>query len=154
MAMALVRTTLALTEVEQHLTSTGVVGSSIEAYLTQYLLILLCAEVQEEVSSIVSSAGSRGCDPVLAEFVGQACNRVLRSVGKDEISKLAGMFGAGPKARLNAALDERAVTSYSNAVGARHQVAHKAGASVTLREVGEAVAAAGTILAALEAALA
>ena len=49
MPKLLVRTYAAAEDCESHLKETGTAGTEIESYLTQYLLVILCADIQQEI---------------------------------------------------------------------------------------------------------
>ncbi|MEK6303234.1 MAG: hypothetical protein AABO41_21185 [Acidobacteriota bacterium] len=148
-----IRTQTALKDCEQHLQDTGAGGSPIEAYLTEYLLILMCADMQEGIYKVIEEWADKSASPSLREFVATSSRRVLRSVKKGEIAGFVGMFGSTHKDRFGSALDDREVTLYNNAVESRHDVAHRTGATVTFSEMKDALAAARNILAAVESAL-
>lgn len=124
-------------------------GSPIESYLVQHALVVLCAEIQQEVYEIVRVRAAQTDDMQLASFVSNAAQRVLRSVGKSELAGFVGHFGQEEKAKFNELLDEAEVTKYNNAVNNRHDVAHRNGVQVTFSELKDAVSAASNILQAL-----
>ena len=129
MAERLVQTNAVYVECQNHL-STGVPGGSpIEAYLTEHILVILCAEVQQKVRQLADQRAQRSTDPALRAFVTAASERILRSVRKDELSTFVGLFGSAYKDDFNARLDDRDVTAYNNAVLQRHAVAHRGGSS-------------------------
>jgi hypothetical protein len=148
-----IRTQTALNDCEQHLRDSGAVGSPIEAYLTEYLLILLCADMQEAIYNVIEEWAEKSGNPSLKEFVAASSRKVLRSVKKGEIAGFVGLFGSTHKERFNSALNDREVTIYNNAVESRHDVAHRTGATVTFSEMKEALSAARKILVAVEGAL-
>lgn len=149
----LLRTKSAVEDCEKHLSSSGGFGTEIESYLTQYLLVVLCADVQQEIYGLSESRASVVGDDAISAYVVATAKRVLRSVGKEEIGKFVGMFGVGPKSKLNSMVDDSRVTIYNNAVSNRHDVAHQQGAQLTFGELKNAVSAAEEILLAVDAAL-
>jgi len=128
-------------------------GTEIESYLTQYLLVVLCADVQQELYRLAEARASIANDQSLASFVAASSRKVLRSVGKKEIASFVEMFGSECKNKLNGRVDEASVSMYSNAVGYRHDVAHKQGSSISFRELKDAVRAAEHLLMATSEAL-
>ncbi len=154
MAAKLIRTTAAVEDCRRHLDATESLGTEIESYLTQYLLVVLCAEVQQELYRIVSERAALANDAALSSFVVASCQRVLRSVGKKEIATFVEMFGPDCKRRLNDIIEDSEVTAYNNAVSSRHDVAHKQGSQVTFAEMRKAVAAAEKLLSATTTAIA
>lgn len=146
MSNRLIRTHAAVADCERHLASSGAAGTEIESYLTQYLLIVLCAEVQQEIYRLTENRASLTNDPAISSFVNASTRRVLRSVGKKEIATFVEMFGSGCKSKLNSRIDDSEVTVYNNAVGSRHDVAHNFGSQISFRELKEAVVIAEKLL--------
>lgn len=60
------------------------------------------------------------------------------------------MFGAESKQKLNSLVSETEVAAFNNAVGSRHDVAHKHGAQITFQELQSAVEIAEKILRAVD----
>ena len=145
----LLRTKLSVEGCEEHLLASKAFGTEVESYLTQYLLVVLCSDVQQEIYRLTEDRAASASDPALSSYVVATARKVLRSVGKDEIAKFVGMFGTDARAKLNALVDDGDVTIYNNAVNNRHDVAHKMGTQVTFRELKEAVEAAERIIAAV-----
>ncbi len=145
----LVRTTAIIEDCESFVSNPEFMGSPIESYLVQHALVVLCAEIQQDIYEIVRERAARADDQQLASFVSNAAQRVLRSVGKSELAGFVGYFGQEEKKKFNALLDEAEVTKYNNAVNNRHDIAHRSGVQVTFSELKEAVSAASNILQAL-----
>ncbi len=150
MEKLLLRTKSAVEDCERHLTSSAAFGTEIEAYLTQYLLVVLCADIQQEIYRISEARALVVKDEAISAYVAAAARRVLRSVGKDEIAKYVGMFGPNHKTKLNSLINDADVTTFNNAVSNRHDVAHKHGTQITFRELKGAVSAAQKILKGVE----
>ena len=149
MGKLLLRTKSAMKDCEKHLESSDSFGTEIESYLTQYLLVVLCAGIQQEIYQLSEERASVANDAALSAYVSASARRVLRSVGKEEIAKFVGMFGAETKAKLNSLVNEADVAVFNNAVNNRHEVAHKQGAQLTFRELKDAVLIAEKILSAI-----
>jgi len=138
----LLRTLTAIEECEEHLNGSGAFGSSIESYLTQHILILLSADIQQAIYSIVNERAAKPNDLALEMFVVSASKRILRSVMKEDIAKLSAMFGNECKTLLNSIIEDVDVTTYNNAIANRHDIAHKTGVNITFKELKKAVSAA------------
>ena len=145
----LIRTTAIIEDCEVVVSSPEVNGSPIESYLVQHALVVLCAEIQQEIYEIVRVRAAQADDQQLANFVSNAAQRVLRSVGKSELAGFVGHFGREEQARFNQLVNDAEVTKYNNAVNNRHDVAHRSGVQVTFSELKDAVSAASNILQAL-----
>ena len=146
MSSFLPRTLLALDECEQHLTSTGTSGTSIEAYLTQHILVILCAEMQQEIYRIVNDKVAKTANGQVLHFISAAQSKMLRSVKTSEICGFLGHFDTKHKEDLNSSLSDQEVSAYNNAVSDRHEVAHKQPVYITFSELKNACNIATKIL--------
>jgi hypothetical protein len=142
----LLRTHAAIADCNAHLQASSAFGTEIESYLTQYLVVILCADVQQEIYRLSEERAALAADGGLSSFVASSARKVLRSVGKSEIAKYVGMFGADCKERLNGQLEDHQVTVYNNAVCDRHEVAHSQGTMISFAELVNAVRAAEKII--------
>ncbi|WP_121968431.1 HEPN domain-containing protein [Leptolyngbya sp. BC1307] len=149
MPAPLLKTQTIIDDCESFLESSGGYGSPIESYLVQYALVILCADVQQEIYAIVKRRADTISDRQISAFVSTVCNRVLRSVSKKEIASFVGFFGEEEKNKFNDLLDDAEVTRYNNAVSNRHDVAHRGGVQITFRELKEAKVSAIKILSAM-----
>lgn len=139
MERLLLRTNAAVQDCERHLASASAFGTEIESYLTQYLLVILIADVQQEMYRLSEHRASSANDPALVAYVSASSRKILRSVGKKEIAAFIEMFGPDCKARLNSMVVDSEISIYSNAVGNRHEVAHNQGSQITFGELKKAV---------------
>lgn len=146
MEKLLLRTKSAIEDCEKHLSTSNAYGTEIESYLTQYLLVVLCADIQQEIYRITEARASLVNDEAISSYVSATARRVLRSIGKDEIAKFIGMFGAEFKTELNQLIDDADVTIFNNAVNNRHKVAHKQGALISFSELKKALLVSQKIL--------
>lgn len=143
----LLRSQLAFDNCQEHLGQSNAWGTEIESYLTQHVLVVMCAEVQQELYGVLEERASRTGDVALKNYAIATCKRVLRSIGKSEVAGFVGYFGSRAKDYLNAHINDEEVTKYNNAVSGRHDVAHKSGANITFRELGDAMNAARNFIA-------
>lgn len=150
MEKLLLRTKSAVEDCERHLTSSAGFGTEIESYLTQYLLVVLCADIQQEIYRLSEARASIVKDEAISAYVAATARKVLRSVKKNEIAMFVGMFGPASKSKLNSLIDEADVTIFNNAVSNRNDVAHKQGTQITFRELKSTVVVAQKILKAVE----
>lgn len=138
---------------ESHIAENALQGTPIEAFLAQYLLVILSAEVQQEIYTIVREYAMSAFPEPLRNFVPDAAERLLRSVKSSEIAGLLGTFGAATKARFTAQLSERVVTIYNNAIAQRHEIAHYSGTSISFADLKAAILCAEEIIEAARVAL-
>lgn len=154
MSSHLLRTKDVVDECEEHLRESGAFGTAIEAYLSEHVAIILCADVQQAVYALAERRVGSLEDEAVKHYVSTSSRRILRSVKKNDVATFVGMFGTEVKDALNSGVDEATVTIYNNAVQARHNIAHWHGARITFSELKNALAAAQDILDAIESALA
>lgn len=140
------RTELAIQECEDHLKDSASFGTSVESYLTQHILVILCAEMQQDIYKIVNERAAKSTDICLTNFVTKTNKNLLRSVEKGYLANFIGYFGSDILIRFNALLDDKEITIYNNAVANRHDVAHRSGATVTFDELKVATKIAKKIL--------
>lgn len=146
MSLFLPRTLLAIEECEQHLANTGTIGTSVESYLTQHILVIMCAEMQQEIYGIVNQRASKNIDLQLTKFISVAQTRMLRSVKTGEIAGFLGHFEGAFKEIFGNSFSEKETSIYNNAVADRHDIAHKRGANVSFEDLKKACSVAIKIL--------
>ena len=150
----LLRINTAFEDCKRHIDENKLSGTPIEFFLTQYLLVLLCANVQEEITKI--SIGAIKHSPecgYLEKYVTESIGKLFRSVAKTELSGLLGHFSEEVKKDFNSRLNERDVSFYSNAISARHEVAHKSGTSISFGDIEKGINGAKKIIDAYESSL-
>ena len=117
----------AISVCERYFEDSGSRNTEIETFLTQYLLIHICAAFEEKIDRLISSRAAASNDQAVAEFVHSVVGQVFRSIGTSEIGRLLRRFGATCKSEFRKEMDtqQRAETSYNSIVTNRHQVAHR-----------------------------
>ena len=154
METPLLRTKSVIDDCAEHLRSSDAFGTAIESYLTQHLLVVLCADIQQAIYRLSEERASVAQDTALSSYVSATSRKVLRSVGKGEIAKFVGMFSVESRDKLNSMIEDHEVTIFNNAVSDRHDVAHKQGSQITFNELQRAVVVAEKLLNAVEQCLA
>ena len=134
--MRLARVDQTLEVCEVHLTETGSFGTPIENLLTRSLLVVMCAEFEQEIERTLDERFQTIQDASVREFLASSVDAVFRSVKVNEIAGLLNRFGGTYKERFNAKADANpvAVTYYNNIVTNRHEIAHRQGGNVTFQE--------------------
>ena len=122
---------------EKHLQSSKAVGTEIEAFLTRYLMVLMCAGFEQTIEDLVSARVAKSQDGALASFVRSAMGQVFRSVKTSEIAGLLGRFGQEHKRCFQDEMkkNERAETFFNNIVTNRHDTVHASGSYLTFSEL-------------------
>jgi hypothetical protein len=135
--MRLVRIDQTLEECDKHLRQTGAQGTEIENLLTRSLLVLICAEFEQQIEAAIQEKCSSIRDPSLKEFISSCVGAVFRSVKSSEISGLLNRFGGDYKEKFKERTDANpvGVTFYNNIVTNRHDVAHAGGGNVTFADL-------------------
>ncbi len=122
---------------QKRLTDCGAMGTEIEIYLTNFLLVFMCATFEEHIEGLINDRASRSQDVFLATFVRSATSHLFRNPMTSAIAGLLGRFGDEHGERFKAEMrkNARAETFFNNLVLERHGTAHKAGSDLTFREV-------------------
>lgn len=133
-----------------HLKESDSWNTEIESYLTQHVLIAMCADIQQEIYTILEKRLSHTEDREVREFAFATGKKILRSIGKSEIAGFVSHFGQRAKEFLNENLDEKEITLYSNAIKNRHDIAHNGGSNITFKELGSVISAAENFITIIE----
>jgi len=149
------RTETVIEDTDRLLKEFALAGDPAEAYLAQYTLICLCADMQQAVCTKVREHSVSLSSEGFRYYVEGSLGKSLQSVKKGDISGFLGKFGVDVKTDFNNLLEEkgREVGLYNDVVEARHKVAHVRGISKSFAEIKVALEAAKLILSALEQAL-
>ena len=119
---------------KKHLDSTSSYGSQIENFLTQQLLIIICAEIEKAIKEMIIAQARDRCSDDFQTFIQSCLNATFRSMKSSEIAGLLNRFGTARKERFRELVDARAITAYDSIVGNRHDTAHGSGSNLTFRE--------------------
>ncbi len=135
----------------EHVDSTNSRGTEIEAFLSRYLQVRMCAAFEEKIEEIVIRRLSAGGDSYVQAFAKSALDAVFRSVKVAEIAGLMNRFGPDYKDKFKSRVSgTRAETFFNNIVLGRHAAAHSRGTNVTLRELVEFYEEGHTVLDAVD----
>lgn len=134
--MKLARIDKAIEDCQIHLTNSNAFGTEIEAYLTQYLLILISATVEEEIEKIVAMRASKTKDKHIESFVNSCCGDMFKSFSSGQIAGILGRFGPEYKEKFKKKVSGlKAQQLYDNIISNRHSTAHKSGSNVSFHEL-------------------
>ncbi|MCZ6802409.1 MAG: hypothetical protein O7D86_00330 [Proteobacteria bacterium] len=137
----------------EHIDSLESQNTEIESYLTEHILVILCANVQQDIYSIIEARANKSGDDQLKLYSIATCKRVLRSVLQSEVTGFIGNFGEDAKKYFTDNIDERKMIIYNNAVRNRHKTAHTSNATVTFREIDDIIESAEHLLEEVEEAI-
>ena len=126
----------AISVCESHLKSTKSEQTEVESYLTQYLLVLICATFEEEIERILLRRSDKIADTHIKSFFQHCIDKTFRSIKSSEIAGILGKFGDDYKtnfqSKANGTIEE---TFFNNIVINRHSTAHTSGTALTFNEL-------------------
>ncbi|WP_292961642.1 hypothetical protein, partial [Novosphingobium sp. UBA1939] len=122
----------------------------ISSFLAQYVSVVLYAEMEEEIASVVRDHITSCSSAALGLFIQGNMDGIIRRTPKSDIGKLVLQFGEAFKTAFEDKIDPSSVSRYSNVIAARHAVGHRQGSSITLAEVELGLAGANLIISALK----
>ena len=135
--MKLDRVEMTIEVCQEHLNSTRSYGSQIEAFLTQQLLVIICAEIEKAIKEMIIAQARDRCSDDFQTFIKSCLNATFRSILSSEIAGLLKRFGTARKQRFLELMDENAKNAYDSIVVNRHNTAHGSGSNLTFREAVE-----------------
>ena len=100
---------------------------SVQNYLTQHLLIVLCAEVEEQICGFLSERAEKANDPAIKTLVDSWAEKCIRSVKYNELIGIISIFGENYKNYFVSLLGDdrdKIITYYGIAVKGRINTAH------------------------------
>jgi hypothetical protein len=127
-----------ITFCSEHLERSSGTGTIIESYLTQYLLVAMCAAFEEEIKKTILSRAAKARDRYLLAFVESCVGAIFRSARSSEIAGLLNRLSEDHKKDFQDRLsvNPRAETFFNNIVTNRHATAHRvSGSTITFKEL-------------------
>ncbi len=137
--MLVARIDRALEDCENHLVATNSLGTQIERLLTYSLLVVIYAEFEQIVNSIVQERCDLIEDQSLRELVRRCLGNVSR-IQSGDMGNFLDRFGEDRKADFRAKItattaNQKAETFYNNLITNRHDTAHSIGSNLTFENV-------------------
>jgi len=133
-----------------HLDKKDVRGTEIEAYLTRYLLVLICGAYEKLVRQIVVDRAKRSNDPVLVSFVENTMRNYRSLLISDIKGKLLARLSAKHAKDFDAMIkNTEGALRYDTIISNRHSTAHGGTVNLTFDELVEAYKKAGSVIASL-----
>ena len=122
---------------QHHLNSSGTFGTQIESLLTYSILVIMYAEFEQNIESILQEKCASIGDGSIRSFVESCLRLVSRNIRVGELAGLLGRFGDLYKTRFNEKCSDnpRARDSYSSIITNRHATAHSSGSTASFLEV-------------------
>ena len=145
--MKLAQVDEAIEACKNHLIKSNAMGTEIEAYLTRYLLILICAAYEEEIEKLFVQRASHTKDPHIVAFVSSTVRTRFRNPMTSKIAEMLGLFSSDYKEKFsNKVSGTRAETFFNNIAINRHSTAHSFGSNMTFSELVSTYNEAHTVL--------
>ena len=152
--MNLDRVDMTIEVCQEYLTNfTSSFRPQIENFLTQQLLIIICAEIETAIKEMIIAQARDRCSDDFQAFIQSCLNATFRSMKPSELAGLLNKFGTARKDRFRELVDERAKTAYDSIVVNRHNTAHGSGSNLTFREAVESYRAGLSVIESLSTAL-
>jgi RiboL-PSP-HEPN len=139
-------TATVIDECEQALDSAAIRGTSVEAYLVQYALVVAYAEIEDAIKAIIRTRLDIAAAPAVKTLLGKAVDKLYRGPKKESLSEFIACFGKNVADHFNSRLDPIQVTRYGNLITNRHEIAHKRGVHLTFDELKDAIHAAQIVV--------
>ena len=129
----------ALEDCENHFVATYSFGTGIERLLTYSLLVVIYAEFEQMMNSIVQERCNLIEDESLRELIRGCLGNVSR-IQSSHIGELLERFGEDRRTAFRSKIiatadNQRAETFYNNLITNRHDTAHSIGSNLTFEEV-------------------
>ena len=137
--MLIARIDRALEDCENHLASTESFGTPIERLLTDSLLVVIYAEFEQAINSIVQQRCNSIEDDSLRQLVLECIGSVSR-IHSSSIGALLQRFGDQRRESFRnditaSQANQRAETFYNNLITNRHDTAHSIGSNISFADV-------------------
>ena len=122
---------------EHHLHSSGTFGTQIESLLTYSVLVIMYAEFEQNIETILQEKCASIDDGAIRAFVESCLRLVSRNIRVGELAGLLNRFGDEHKSKFNdkCADKPQARDSYSSIITNRHATAHSTGSNASFQEV-------------------
>lgn len=122
---------------EEFLKSTSTFNTPIEAYLVQYLLILICREFEWNIKEIFSELSNLTDNEKIKNYIISSVDKTYRGLKITELYYLTGLCGIECKDNLKMYIEKNANVqiSYDNIITNRNSVAHREGVQITFNEL-------------------
>jgi hypothetical protein len=120
---------------EQHLRDTSTANTEVEFFLTQYLLVRICAEYETRIKLLIERRCSRTNDSHIRTFVQKSARTVCRDFNISDIKGHLARFGDDYATGFRGLIDQQLEIVWNNIYTNRHAVAHGVGTQMSLREL-------------------
>ena len=135
--MRLARIDKALEDCESHLNDAAAWNTEIERLLTYSVLVIVYAELEQAIGTIVQEKYSNIANTSIRNFVESSRDVGSRSIMASELANFLGRFGDEYKSSFQERIREqaRAETFYNNLITNRHSTSHSSGSNASFMDV-------------------
>lgn len=139
---------------KNHLDATNTWATEIELFLVQYLLVRICAELEDRVPVLFERRCSRGTDAQLTQFAIKTVHYVTKRFAIQDLGIVLKRFDDGYHKHFNkAVIANNSHLAWDSIYNNRHAVAHGAGIQMTFNDLSKAYGDCLSVLDALVGAL-
>lgn len=124
---------------KNHLDATNSWGTEVEAFLVQYLIVRIYAELEERIPKIFERRCVRGGDVQLTQFAVRTVQYVTKRFSIEDLGKLLKRFDDAYHARFNTVvISNNSHLAWDSIYSNRHAVAHGAGIQMNFTDLSKA----------------
>jgi hypothetical protein len=139
---------------KNHLDVTHSWGTEVEAFLVQYLIVRVCAELEARIPLIFERRCTRGSDVQLTQFAMKNIHYVTKRFKVKDLGDILKRFDSAYHAHFNGAVtSDNSHLAWDSIYNNRHAVAHGAGIQMNFTDLAQAYKDCLPVLDALVAAL-
>lgn len=158
MTVLLPQTATAIADCRKHIDKQDDPDPAIVSYLTRYLTLAMCAEIEAVVTRIIRERIGQGCDDsAAANFLKSLDQSSVRNAKYSEITSVIKRFGSDYEKRFKESVTievgERGISRLGLVVWNRNAIAHKSPPDITFHELETTYAVAEDVVAIVEAVL-
>ncbi|MDR3476952.1 MAG: HEPN domain-containing protein [Gammaproteobacteria bacterium] len=128
----------AIDRCREHLQCCGSQKEHIEAYLTQYLLVLIYANFEKKIKEIITDKLACTCNMLVKSYIEPSVDDAIKKISMEELKKfVARRFGKPhrDKIKKDSSLTLQVEIYYGNIINNRHMTSHGSGSSMTFLDL-------------------
>lgn len=124
---------------KNHLDATNSWGTEVEAFLVQYLIVRICAELEARIPLIFERRCGRGTDVQLTQFAVKTVQYVTKRFKVGDLGDLLKRFDHSYHKKFNTAVvSDNSHVAWDSIYNNRHAVAHGAGIQMNFSDLAKA----------------
>lgn len=124
---------------KNHLDATNSWATEIELYLVQYLIVRICAELEDRIPILFERRCRRGTDAQLTQFAIKTVHYVTKRFTIQDLGVVLRRFDVGYHKSFNdAVISNNSHLAWDSIYNNRHAVAHGAGIQMSFNDLSKA----------------